>query len=166
VAQTKALARAGWNSLKGSGDEAFNIRVGNIGSDLDPPVAHVFGEMVARDPVASRAYAQLQQRGTMVTLDFGAPPASNIAGRARPVRGQVDIFMRNARSLRDAISTLVHESSHIVRASRGGRIATLHDEYMAFRREFLFEHGRRPTLLEREGIWKTVEERYPDLPRE
>ena len=38
------------------------------------------------------------------------------------------------------------------------------NRYVAFRNEALFNLGRRPTLVERQVIWKDVQHLYPDLP--
>lgn len=69
----------------------------------------------------------------------------------------MDLYMLNSENLtaKGAVSTFVHESSHFTRASRGFEIGTQVDEYMAFRREELFKLGRRPSLSERQELWRT-----------
>lgn len=62
------------------------------------------------------------------------------------------------------VSTLVHEGTHQSRFFRGARLGTQYDEYVAFRNEALFNLGRRPTLVERQVIWREVQQLYPELP--
>src|SRR5262249_48953400 len=107
---------------------------------------------IANDPVAYRAYDQIRRTGQDVILDFGPPPVPGATGSAL---GEVRIFVREAGTLDEAVATLVHESDHVIRLHRGVfpfYRYTQMEEYRAFRREFLFTHGRRPTLAERQGI--------------
>jgi hypothetical protein len=39
-------------------------------------------------------------------------------------------------------------------------MGTLADEYQAFRREFLFKNGRRPSLDERRTLFNYVQDEY------
>jgi hypothetical protein len=55
-------------------------------------------------------------------------------------------------------------SSHVNSLMRGRPTNTQHDEYMAFRREFLYLKERRPNMSERKEIWQRVKENYPHLP--
>ncbi|MFZ5875144.1 MAG: putative Ig domain-containing protein [Nitrospirota bacterium] len=158
------------NSGRQSANKA-TFTVVDMGEGLDPISAKNFGDYVASDPVAYRALTQLQnaKNPVGVTLDFGPLANPRIAGQTTKYFEEVDftIFMRHPENLsrKGAVSTFVHESSHATRASRGLEINTQLDEYMAFRREELFNLGRRPTLLERRRVWETkVQELCSDLP--
>jgi hypothetical protein len=133
--------------------------------ELDPFVARDFGRITANNPVATRAYAQMQRTGTDVTLDFGRPPDNKTFGIFERFQNRSRIFMQNNRTADEAVSTMVHESSHAKRSFLG-KIHSQYDEYRAFRREFLFQTGRRPTLTERQNIWRAVQEDYPNVIRE
>jgi hypothetical protein len=127
-------------------------------------VARDFGRITAENPVATRAYAQMQRTGTDVTLDFGKPPGNGLFGYFENQYNRATVFMRNNGTAKEAVSTMTHESSHARRFFRNGiRQSTQYEEYRAIRREFLFNFGRRPTLFERQGIWNDAQTRYPDL---
>lgn len=83
-------------------------------------------------------------------LNFPVHPTSGrpIAGLTYPGVAKsrsFDVYARNNSSAREAVSTIVHESSHVDRAIRRGIApgATRYEEYLAFRREALFDLGRR-----------------------
>jgi hypothetical protein len=156
------LAELGLPDQYAGPNSAAKIRSLNSNGDVDKFNLHNFGQQVASDPVASRSYSRLQDQGTDVILDFGEE-GSYLLGEAFPNRNEVNIYVKNNRSTREAISTMVHESSHIDRHLRGIPQNTRYEEYVAFRREFLFQQGRRPTLQERSGIWETVNELYSYL---
>jgi hypothetical protein len=100
-----------------------------------------------------------------VILDFGTPPP-NLLGQANSVSGTATIFMQNNVDAEEAVSTLVHESSHFdTLANRPELFNTQYDEYLAARREFLFSNdGARPSLMQRQQIWNGVQQRYSNLP--
>jgi hypothetical protein len=125
-----------------------------------------FGNIVAANPVAARSYRQLQQSGTNVVLDNSIQGFS-ATGRARLGLSEVEIYTQNVESVEDAVATMIHESRHISDYQRGilDPFKNTHlDEFRAFRREFLYNYGRRPTLNERLDIRKSVEDLYPGLP--
>lgn len=134
------------------------------GKPFDVARIHEIGEAIAADDVARAAYAQLQRRGTKVVLDFGPPPEVGRLGDAEKFKNRVTIYMQNHETAAEAVSTLVHESSHIRRMTKNYRNTQL-DEYYSIRREFLYNNGRRPTEDERHQIWVDVVLRYPNLPR-
>jgi hypothetical protein len=144
---------------------AERITTRNMIDPLDPITTRQVARLISSDPVASRSYQQLQQQGTEVILDFGLGPA-RLMGVANQMDNTVVVYARNHGTAKDVVSTIVHESSHIHRAARGARNTQL-DEVRARSREFLYYHGRRPTLPERKNIWHEVEElfEYSDLPR-
>jgi hypothetical protein len=72
--------------------------------------------------------------------------------------------MRRHSSIKESVSTIVHESSHVRRLERGVFESFLYEEFRAFRREALYlNEGKRPTLAERKVIWEEVKNLYPKL---
>lgn len=80
--------------------------------------------------------------------------------------GVIDLYMLNARSAKDAVEYLVHEGVHAEKTARFGafRMGTRYEEYLAFRRQLLFNYGRKPTLQERRDIWDFINQEYSHLP--
>jgi len=74
--------------------------------------------------------------------------------------------MQNNGTAKNAVGTMVHETSHGRSLQLGRRFGTQFDEFRAFTREFLFDKGRRPTLTERQVIWRKVQKNYWDAPLE
>ncbi|RMH87438.1 hypothetical protein EBB59_12980 [Lysobacter pythonis] len=111
-----------------------------------------------------RSYARLQEQGTDVVYindaDFG------YSGLWDPHRNSVTINLAENLSPGEITSTLIHESSHQTRFFRGFATPTQYEEYLSFRREALFNLGRRPTLVERQSIWDAIGRTpaYQDLP--
>ncbi len=137
----------------------------NAADPLDAITLKQIGETIASDPIARRAYQQLQAQGTEVYLEFGPPALGETAmGEANRLHNFVVVRVGMHRSAHEAVSTLVHEASHMHRHFRGGRPSQL-DEFRAFAREFLYNQGRRPTAAERAAIWRDVEAHYAHLPR-
>jgi len=165
------------NSLA-SGSRAARITFVTDGfkpDGLDPISLQNFGNLISENHVAQAALNQVQKiqtiTGGKVTLYFKDGPR-NLAGSVnKTIDGgmNMDMYMLHNANVRPqgAVSTFVHESSHYMRGSRGFEIGTQVDEYMAFRRELLFELGRKPTIAERQAMWleKIVEsEYYSSLP--
>ena len=146
----------------------LRVRTAGAASEVETYTARQIAAAIADDPVAYRSYMQLRNRvGADVVLDFGDPSVDAL-GRVRRI-DEIEIFVRNNPTVRDAVSTFVHESRHISDLDRGivnPLRPTVLDEYRAFRREFLFEHGRRPDSMERLNLWMRVRELYPHLPLE
>jgi len=65
--------------------------------------------------------------------------------------------MQNDGTAKNAVGTIVHETSHGRSLQLGRPFGTQMDEFRAFTREFLFQKGRRPTLQERTDIWQQVQ---------
>lgn len=146
----------------------LRVRTADAVSEVERYTAWQIAAAIADDPVAYRSYMQLRNRvGADVVLDFGEP-AVDALGRVRRI-DEIEIFVRNNPTVRDAVSTFVHESRHISDLNRGivnPLRPTVLDEYRAFRREFLFEHGRRPNSMEHLNLWMRARELYPHLPLE
>lgn len=141
--------------------QSFRITARNLSDGLDEITLRRIGEEIARDPVASRAYRQMQDQGTEVVFEFGRPPPG-LDGEALRFENRIIVYVQNHRSAMEAVRTMVHETSHIHRMYRGNIVNQL-DEVRAFSREFVYERGRRPTLQEREAIWARVRRDYADL---
>jgi hypothetical protein len=144
---------------------ASQIAIRNPLDPLDALLAGRVAKLISQSWTAAHAVAQVQKLGAELILDFGLGPAG-LMGLANCARNSIRVFVRNHRSPAEVVSTLVHESSHLWRAARGARHSQL-DEVRARSREFLHQHGRRPTLAERREIWREVEDfpSYADLPR-
>lgn len=144
----------------------LRIRTRNITDSVEVFTARDLGTRIANDPIAYRAYRQLQRSGTDVVIDFGEPVTGEATGNAGVV-GEVQIFARNIQSPQEAIATVVHESSHVRQLELGIQRYfgnTQYNEYRAFRREFLYWNGRRPTSPERASIGEVVRKCYSNLP--
>lgn len=122
------------------------------------------GEILAADPVAKASYARLQRQGTDVR--FINDPNMLEMGLFDPNRNTVTVNMLRHSSADEAASTVVHEALHQNRYFQSGVApGTQFEEYLAFRNEFLFQNGRRPTLIERQQIInEVVRPLYPQLP--
>jgi hypothetical protein len=166
AAKSSEVAIDAAKATKTSEQPAAKILSRNATGEIEPYLTRDIGKTIAENPVANSAYKHLQRQGTDVFLDYSARPPKGLAGQASGLRNEVEIFYWNNGTARDAVSTMVHESSHIDRFYKGARLNTQFDEYLAFRREFLFQQGRRPSLVERQRIWETVKDLYPDLPQE
>lgn len=161
------------NSIPQSLELNFPLRNGNsakIGivnaqNELDPLLAKRVGMEISNNPLATRAYSQIQKQGTEMKLDFGNPPSNRTFGQYDYNRNKVEIFMQNNGTAKEAVSTMVHESRH-VKNKFLGKANTQYDEFRAFTREFLYTEGRRPNLKERIDIWDMVKKNYPDLQME
>lgn len=141
---------------------ASRIRVEGLGEGArDAITLRQIGEQLTSDPVARRAYAQVQRQGTLVVLDFKSRPAG-LLGEANWLENQLVVYVAKHLNAKSAVGTLVHESSHIQRFARG-HTNDLYDEFRAHAREFLYEHGRRPNLADRNLLWRYVRKHYPDL---
>jgi hypothetical protein len=136
----------------------FRIITRDAGNVVDDYTARQFAQAIADDPVAYRSYLQIRDRvGADVLLDFGTPPNSRQTGWLGT--REIEVYARNNSSVRNAVATFIHESRHRSDVARG--VADLLnwtklDEYRAFRREFLFSHGWRPTRLERLQILEDI----------
>lgn len=142
--------------------QSFRITARNLGDGLDEITLRRIGEEIAKDPVASRAYRQMQEQGTEVIFEFGSAPLGADMARAFPNSNRILIYVQKHESTKDVVASLVHESSHIHRHFRGNTITRL-DEVRAFSRQFLYTEGRRPTLADRAKIWRFVEQHYGHL---
>jgi hypothetical protein len=140
---------------------------GNI--DVDRFQLRDFGSGILKDPISTSSYNHLNKHGVNLNFDTIHRPVdplsgNTIAGEAFPKLGEVSIYRGNNPTTREAISTMVHESSHIDRHMRGIPQNTRYEEYRAFTRQFLYDEGRKPTLSERKEIWEDINDLYQNLP--
>lgn len=124
------------------------------------------GQELARNPVARRAYERMQKQGVDVRLNFGVPPAPDEYGEFDANRHVVRVFMQNTIGARETVSTIVHESRHVMRALRGRNMYSRAEEVRARLLEFVYTYGRRPTLPERNALRALVNRLYHGLPEE
>lgn len=144
------------------------IELRNSRGELDQYIARKIGELILENPVAFRAYSQIQKIGVIVVLDFGKPPLidKNMVefGQFGVIQNQakIIIWLQNCVTAFEAVATLVHESKHAARRLKRGIIVAdeLEEEFRAFKREFLFKYNRRPTLTERVEIKNRIRQFY------
>jgi hypothetical protein len=141
---------------------AYRIRVEGYGTTArDAITLEQMGKEIASNPVARRAYAQVQKHNTEMILDFKTT-ATDAFGTASWYDNQIIVYVARHPNAKSAVSTLVHETSHIHRFSKG-HVSNLYDEYRAHARAFLYDHGRRPNVIDRHLLWKQVRRNYPGL---
>ncbi|ODB95149.1 hypothetical protein A3197_17450 [Candidatus Thiodiazotropha endoloripes] len=134
--------------------------------DLDIELLRLDGQTIIDNPFLGRVRSQLEKYDINVNYDYGRVGHNKLGETTKYQNGsiEIDIFKQNAFKSQDSLTTYVHESSHGVAAARGREIGTLADEYQAFRREFLFNNGRRPTFSERRNLFDSVQRVYDDVP--
>lgn len=159
--QTAFMGALGALSAGGAG-VAHRIRVQGYGTTArDAITLREMGEQIAANPVARRAYAQVQRQGTEVIFDFESRPDA-LLGRADWLKNRIVVYVAKHPNAKSAVGTLVHETCHIQRFSRG-HVNDLYDEFRAHAREFVYEHGRRPNAVDRPILWRYVRQHYPEL---
>jgi len=131
-------------------------------SEGDKAFAYRMGALVEESLVARHSYTRLQQQGTDVILVNDRNMGE--LGLFDRAQNKVTINLARHSSPEEFVSTLVHESAHQTRYFRGFKPDNIYEEYFAFRREFLFNNGRRPSLVERQQLWNEVQQMYSDLP--
>jgi hypothetical protein len=116
------------------------------------------GNKILSDPFTNKVYQRITNQGTDVIIDHGIPPTSKTFGEYDPFKNTITIYDQNNLNIKDAISTLIHESVHVEQRAKGFR-NSIYEEYMAFRRELFYQkEQRRPSLEERKDLWKTINE--------
>lgn len=137
---------------------------GNV-DELDINLLRLDGQAIIDDPFLGMVRSQLDNYDATVNYNYGRIGHNNFVETTHSFDGsiEIDIFKQNAFKSQDSLTTYVHESSHVVAAARGRQIGTLADEYQAFRREFLFNNGRRPTFTERRDLFEGARRVYDDV---
>jgi len=152
------LKGPGTNALlasKLSFDQSLNV--------VDRTFSIKAGEVLAENPVGVAAYSRLLRQGT--EIKFVNDPVMPDMGQFDAFKNTVTVNMLRHSSAMEAASTVVHEALHQNRFFKGAQLATQYEEYLAFRSESLFSNGTRPSLGERQRIWRDVQELYPHLPQ-
>ena len=141
------------------------IQIKGAADVIDLELLRVDGQSIIDDPFLSRIRSQLERYDVSVRYNYDSVSHNNFGETTKYLDGgiEIDIFKQNAFTTRDSLATYVHESSHGIAAARGRKIGTLADEYQAFRREFLFKKGRRPSLEERRTLFQYVQDEYDDV---
>jgi len=86
-------------------------------------------------------------------------------GLFNPYDNTVTVNMLRHTSADEVASTVVHEAVHQNRFFKNDIAPTTqYEEYLAFRNEYLFSEGRRPTFAERQQIMERVQNLYSHLP--
>jgi hypothetical protein len=143
--------------------DQFKFR--EVVDELDLNLLRLDGQAIIDNPFLGRVRSQLDNYDVTVNHNYGRVGHSKFGETTHNLDGsiEIDIFKQNAFKSQDSLTTYVHESSHAVAAARGRQIGTLADEYQAFRREFLFNNGRRPTFTERRDLFESVQRVYDDV---
>jgi hypothetical protein len=171
--QVRGVARAGGEVLAREGTEALaqqGVRqLAQEGTEALPKItmepgtrsyfrAQDFGNAVANDPLASRAYSIMQRNGVDVSLYNGGN--NGLAGAYEPYKAKVGINTFYNPTVKDAMSTLVHEGTHVKFEGNVGNGWGLRGpqkgEYAARALEFYYNEGRRPNAAERALIQKEI----------
>jgi hypothetical protein len=132
-------------------------------NEVDKAFGRQAGQILGENPVAAASYSRLQRQGTDLRLvnDPDMPEMALFEGQ----HNRVTVNMLRHSSADEVASSVVHEATHQNRYFRDIPLGNQYEEYLSFRNEFLFEAGRRPTLLERKSIWDNVQQWYPQLPQ-
>jgi hypothetical protein len=147
--------------------ESRPIRVVGDTDTLDLDLMRLDGETIINDAFLSRTRSQLERYDVQVIYNYENVPAGYFGQTKKYLDGGIEfeVYKQNAFTTKQSLETYVHESSHAVAAARGREIGTLADEYQAFRREFLYKRGRRPSLDERRTLFALVQDEYYDVPK-
>lgn len=140
------------------------IEMKNAAGEIDSFLARDVGKSLSDSWWGPSAYRQMQKAGFDGVVDFGAPPTPDLLGVTNPFKYMFTVYARKAKTASKAAQVVVHESSHINSLMKGRPTNTVHDEYMAFRREYLFVHGVKPDLETRKKIWAYVYGLYGEHP--
>lgn len=118
-----------------------------------------FGQAVANDPIASRAYKILQEQGIDVRFYTSE---DSLAGSFDSGSGVVNINLQYNSTVDDALSTLIHEAKHVDLEANTGNAYGLRGassgEYSARALEFFYQNARRPTAAERAAIQQQIQD--------
>ena len=129
------------------------------------------GDEIVKNPLAKKAYQRINNQGSEVLIDYDRPSPSNIDGEFDPTTNKVHIYKRNNLTAKDAVGTMVHESTHVdYRYGKGIKNNTRYEEYRAAVRERMYRRSAnpnieqtRPSLKERREIWEQVNRNYSNL---
>jgi len=170
----KALARGGaglyrkfGGSPSGMGrSAAARASLVNATDPVDVLTARAVAGEIANSSVGSRYFKDVVNTSSNLRFNCteGITELGLFTGMSRGAPSTIDVFMRNAKSVRGAAGTFVHEARHMGDFYKGRQLGTQLAEYRAAASEFLFLHGRRPDRLARADLWGWVRANYSHLP--
>ena len=123
------------------------IQVKKRTTELDSYLLQLDAQALIDNPFLKCVRMQLERYDIQLIYDFTFNSSGTHGKTTKLLDGRINItiFKQNAFTLKQGTLAIVHESSHAIAAARGRVIGTKIDEYFAFRREFLFQYGRRPS---------------------
>ncbi len=122
---------------------------------------------IINNPLVTNIYQRINRHGGQILIDHNLPANPRLLGEYSPLTNNISIYEAHNLNVKEVISTLVHESTHLdFRLGRGIKHNSQYEEYRAFCRQYLYEYGTRPTLEERRKIWEfiKIEPDYQKLP--
>jgi hypothetical protein len=126
--------------------------------------ASTLGDPILANKFSSIASERINRSQFTTILDYTDDVAHGLAGETNRNARTVRIYYANNMSPKEAISTLVHESVHVERRTKGIIRNSLYEEYLAFVREEIYKNnGRRPSFEKRIEIWDKIKDYYGDL---
>ena len=141
-------------------------------NNKSPYTVEDVGNDITSNPVASKAYQRINDQGYDVRINYDRPDRPNTTGETSYREKNVDIYQMNNINTESAVGTMVHESIHIeYRYQKRIPYNSQYEEYRAFMREKLYYRSKnpnlssRPTLQQRQAIWKQIKRLYPNLPQ-
>lgn len=122
---------------------------------------------ILKNPLANNIYQRINRHGGEILIDHNLPNNPRTLGEYYSTNNKIYIYEANHLNVKEVISTLVHESTHIdFRLGKGIKNNSQFEEYRAFCRQYLYEYNTRPSLTERRKIWEfiKIEPDYQKLP--
>lgn len=148
----------------------FNFVIRRINADAERNYLYSLEEIssaILKNPLATNIYQRINRHGGQILIDHNPPRNSRLLGEYSPLTNKIHIFEANNLNVKEVLSTLVHESTHIdFRLGKGIKHNSQYEEYRAFCRQYLYEYNTRPSLTERRKIWEfiKIEPDYQKLP--
>ena len=130
-----------------------------------------FLQNVADNSISFKSYEQVGKQGVDIRFifddrvkDLGTYYPSKKIIELYPKNIEFEAIERGFDPAKYAARIFSHEAKHVRRDSLGLLTNTRADEYLSYRREYLFQEKKRPTLDKRFELWQDVKRDYPDLP--
>ena len=125
------------------------------------------GNEIVNNSLATKAYQRINDQGFDIRINH---EYSDKYGFTKFSTKNVEIYDANHRNAREAVGTMVHESTHVeYRYKKRIPNNTQYEEYRAAVREATYHRSNnpdkqsRPTLRERKRIWEQIKEDYSHL---
>lgn len=167
-------AKLGGTNIRGEGggNSAAKISFEPSLNEVDRIIGAKSGAAIAENPISARSYQRLLDQGTDVRFvnDRFMSDAAEFEGRTNTVK----VNLLQMMSAEDVASAIVHEATHQKRWFNGVKLGTQYEEYLAYKNEFIYQASRnprsgdfsiRPTLAERQELWRKTQENYSHLPQ-